>query len=215
MPKSAEDFPKTCDIANQHYPKMPFDKVHADDPRPFMVGECFFEVYHERTDVTINPGLRELWAHGSADPDSAWGKLCNANYTQPAHLRPASLRARWSHIYASHRCIGSEIWSGVDDIAFLKDGKVVSCENGNALWGLIDGWRRPKPEWWLCKAVFSPVWFPRRQVDYQPGQATVRIPVENRYSFTDLKELAFTWELDGATRQGRSQQFRRPPRERS
>jgi hypothetical protein len=28
----------------------------------------------------------------------------------------------------------------------MPNGTVVSSENGNAYWGLIDGWRRPKPE---------------------------------------------------------------------
>ena len=43
--------------------------------------------------------------------------------------------------------------------------------------------------------VFSPVWLPKRQVDYAPGQGSIRLPVENRYSFTDLGELTFSWEL--------------------
>lgn len=197
LPQLPSDAEENCDIVNQHYPKMPFDKVKADDPRPFLVGECFFEVYHERTDVTINPGMRELWAHGSAEPDSAWGKYCDAIYSQPAFLRAGIHPGAWSHIYASDRCIGSEIWSGVDDIAFLKNGTLVSSENNNAYWGLIDGWRRAKPELWLAKAVFSPVWFVRRHVDYRPGQTAVHIPLENRYAFTNFNELDFTWELDG------------------
>ncbi len=43
--------------------------------------------------------------------------------------------------------------------------------------------------------VFSPVWLPVRQLEYTRGQSSVRLPVENRYSFTDLSELAFSWEL--------------------
>ena len=86
----------------------------------------------------------------------------------------------------------------MDDIAFLPDGKIVSSENGNAYWGLVDGWRRPKPELYLSKFVFSPVWFPVRRLDYKPGQASVRVPVENRYSFTDLSQFDFVWELNGA-----------------
>ena len=53
---------------------MPYDEILKDDPRPFLHGECFFLVYHERTDVAINPGLRELWASGSADPDFGLGQ---------------------------------------------------------------------------------------------------------------------------------------------
>ena len=136
-------------------------------------------------------------------PASDWGKACIANWEANKFLwgnqdvRPGIYPGAWSYIYASRQCIGSEIWSGVDDIMFLPDGKVFSSENGNAYWGLVDGWRRPKPELYLSKFVFSPVWFPVRQLDYQPGQPAVRVPVENRYSFTDLSKLDFVWEVDG------------------
>jgi beta-galactosidase len=189
----------TCDTINRHYQAMPYDQVLKNDPRPFMHGECFFDVYHERTDVTIDPGLRELWAHGSADPASAWGKSCIEHFiTARGALLPGIYPGAWSYIYASTRCIGSEVWSGVDDIAFLPGGKVVSSENGNAYWGVIDGWRRPKPELGYSKFVFSPVWFPVRQLDYQPGQSLVRVPVENRYSFTGLSKLVFIWDVNGS-----------------
>ena len=197
----------TCEIANRHYQEMPYDQVLKDDPRPFLHGECFFEVYHERTDVAIDPGLRELWAHGSAEPASDWGRACLENWMAlgwHGGIHPGA----WNHIYASARCIGSEIWGGVDDVTFLPGGKVISCENGNACWGLVDGWRRPKPELGLSKFVFSPIWFPVRQLDYQTGQASVRVPVENRYSFTDLSEVEFIWESNGA--QGKAR-LRVPP----
>jgi hypothetical protein len=191
-------------ILSLHYQEMPYDEIMKDDPRPFLHGECYFEVYHERTDVAINPGLRELWAAGSADPNSEWGKSCIENLATRKGLLPGIYPGAWSYIYASNHCIGSEIWSGVDDIAFLPDGKVVSSEHGNAYWGLVDGWRRPKPELELAKFVFSPVWFPVRQLEYEPGQASVRVPVENRYSFTDISNFDFIWEMDGTKGRARA-----------
>lgn len=189
---------ENADIVNRHYLRMPYDEELKNDPRPFLHGECFFEVYHERTDVAINPGLRELWACGNADPVSEWGKYCAASL-ETTGLHPGVPPGGWAQIYASKHFIGSEIWSGVDDIFVLPGGKIVSCENGNARWGLIDGWRRPKPELYYSKLIFSPAWFPVRKVDYTPGQKTVRVPVENRYSFTDLKDLRFEWEAWGTS----------------
>jgi len=200
---SSEEANVTCDIMNRHYPNMPYDQILKDDPRPLMIGEYFFEIYHERTDVAVDPGLRELWAAGSADPNSDWGKKCVENIRSSGGLLPGIYPGAWSYIYASARCIGSEIWAGVDDIAFLPDGKIVSSESGNACWGLVDGWRRPKPELELAKFAFSPVWFPIRLLDYQTGQASVRVPVENRHAFTDLGQFNFIWELDGAKGQAR------------
>lgn len=190
----------TCDILNCHYPHMPYDEIQPDDPRPLMIGECFYEVYHERTDVAIDPGLRQLWAAGSADPNSEWGRACLENAKVGGGSLPADgiYPGAWSYIHASGRCIGSEIWSGVDDIAFLPGPRLVSCESGNAYWGLMDGWRRPKPEMDLAKFVFAPVWMPVRELEYRAGQGAVRVPVENRYSFTDLQQVEFRWELNGA-----------------
>jgi hypothetical protein len=163
-----------------------------------MHGECFFVVYHERTDVRIDPGLRQLWAQGSADPASDFGRACIENFTKNGQWHPGIYPGAWSYIYQSARVIGSEIWSGIDDIVVLPGGKLGSCENGNAYWGLIDGWRRPKADLECAKFLFSPVWFPVRSLNYQPGQASVRVPVENRFSFTDLNRFDFAWELNGA-----------------
>jgi hypothetical protein len=199
---SGED-KSTCDIVSRHYQNMPYDELLKNDPRPFLHGECFFLVYHERTDVTIDPGLRELWAGGSADPASGWGQSCLENVKSSPGLLPGIYPGAWSYICASAHCIGSEIWSGIDDIAFLPGGKLVSSENGNAYWGLFDGWRRPKPELELAKFVFSPVWFPLRQLDYATGQAVARVPVENRHSFTDLNQFGFLWEVNGTKSKAR------------
>src|SRR5262249_5838342 len=69
----------------------------------------------------------------------------------------------------------------------------------HGFWGLIDYWRRPKPEWFIARHVFSPVWLQTRHVPFAAGQGTVRLPVENRYSFTDFGELDFRCEIGGKT----------------
>jgi beta-galactosidase len=186
-----------CDIVNRHYLDPPYNRF-KDDPRPFMHGECYIQIYHEHTDVAINPGLRELWARGSADPASDWGKACLADFRAYKGKHPGLYPGAWSYTYASKQCIGGELWAGIDDIIFLPNGQVISQWDNNAYWGVVDGWRRPKPELCLSKFVFSPVWFPVRELDYKPGQARVRVPVENRYSFTDLSKCDFLWEVDGS-----------------
>jgi hypothetical protein len=187
---------RLCDIANLHYPGMPYDGHLQGDPRPILLGEYFFPICHEQTDVRINPGLRELWGLGHSAPDSAWGRECAEAFR--ASPGPGALPGTWTYMRDSDRVIGGAIWAALDDAFYLPDGRDVGYAWHHGFWGLIDAWRRPKPEWWLAKMIFSPVWFPVRHVEWQPGMTQVEVPVENRYAFTDLSELRFAWNLGAA-----------------
>jgi hypothetical protein len=186
---------RITDIANIHYPSMPYDNVLKDDPRPLYLGEYFFPICHEQTDVAIDPGMRELWGRGSAEPDSAFGRACALDFDKPP-LKPGIKPGGWSYIYHSDRVIGGSIWASHDDAFFLSETNHVGYAWHHGFWGLIDYWRRPKPEWWLARHIFSPVWLETRHVPFVPGQKTVRVPVENRYAFTDFSELKFSWQLN-------------------
>jgi hypothetical protein len=187
---------RITDIANIHYPSMPYDDVLKDDPRPLYLGEYFFPICHEQTDVAIDPGLRELWGQGSAEPDSAFARACALDFDKPP-LKPGIKPGGWSYIVHSDRVIGGSIWASHDDAFYLSATNHVGYAWHHGFWGLIDSWRRPKPEWWLARHIFSPVWLETRHVTFAPGQKTVRVPVENRYAFTDFSELKFDWQLNG------------------
>jgi beta-galactosidase len=188
---------QVCEIANLHYPPMPYDEQLKGDPRPILLGEYFFPLCHEQTDMRINPGLRELWGHGHAQPDSDWSKKCARSF-DGSFLHPGALPGTWTHIVRSRRVIGGAIWALIDEPYYLPKGGKAGYAWVHGFWGLIDGWRRPKPEYWMSKLIFSPVWFPSRSVEYTPGQDVVRVPVENRYAFTDLGELDLRWTIAGA-----------------
>ena len=191
---------RAVDIANVHYPPMPYDDVLKDDPRPLFLGEYFFPVCHEQTDVLINPGLREVWGQGSAEPDSAFARACALDFDKPP-LKPGIKPGGWSYIVHSDRVVGGAIWAALDDAFYFSATNHVGYAWHHGFWGLIDVWRRPKPEWWIARHVFSPVWLETRHVPYAPGQPSVRVPVENRHAFTDFSELRFDWSL--GARQGR------------
>ena len=72
---------------------------------------------------------------------------------------------------------------------------------GDAPWGVIDGWRRRKPEFWNVQNLYSPIALPERSVAL-PSTGPLRVPVKNRYFFTNLSELAVQWRLGG--QQGRA-----------
>jgi hypothetical protein len=181
---------RICDIANVHYPPMPFDEYDRDDPRPLLLGEYFFPVCHEQTDVRRNPGLRELWGAGHSDPESDFGRACAREFGQP-YAQPGEPPGAWTHIIRSRRVVGGCIWAALDEPFYLPGGKRAGYAWVHGFWGLIDGWRRPKPEHWLARQIFSPVWFPVRRLPSTLGSKAVTIPVENRFASTDLSELTF------------------------
>jgi hypothetical protein len=79
---------------------------------------------------------------------------------------------------------------GVDRI-YSKEGYGLV---GDAPWGVIDGWRRKKPEFWHIKKLYSPIHVTTTKLN-TPSAGTFQIPVSNRYFFTNLSELAIQWRI--------------------
>ena len=65
---------------------------------------------------------------------------------------------------------------------------------GDAPWGVVDGWRRKKPEFWLEKKLHSPVKIKENPIR-PSNHMLIRVPVENQYDFTNLSELKIRWTI--------------------
>jgi len=63
---------------------------------------------------------------------------------------------------------------------------------GDAPWGIVDGWRRRKPEFWIIKKLDSPVKIAEQMMD---ASKPVRLTVTNEYDFTNLSELRGSYLL--------------------
>lgn len=92
-------------------------------------------------------------------------------------------------MYRTDGVLGGSIWSGIDDIFQLPDGNAV----GYGAWGVIDGWRRMKPEYWDMKKIFSPVKILTKSLE--PACSFV-IEAENRFTFTNFSELSWNGLLE-------------------
>jgi len=156
------------DVANIHYPGPDGPARTDSTTRPVLFGEYCHLNTYNREEITADPGVRE--AYGRA------------------------LKSMWDEMYAHSGCLGGAIWSGVDDVFLLPSGKVV----GYGEWGPIDGWRRTKPEYHHITKAYSPVRIHERFFTVPEDGAPLRIKVENRHDFTNLKELDIRWSLGGS-----------------
>ena len=151
----------TAPIANIHYPGPDGYKVAAKSDRPMTYGEYCHLNVYNRSELVTDPGIRSDWA--------------------------LALAPTWENMYRTPGVLGGSIWSGIDDIFQLPDGNAV----GYGAWGPIDGWRRPKPEYWDMKKVYSPVKVITKSLS-PANELTVE--VENRYTYTNLNELHIAWK---------------------
>lgn len=153
------------EVTNHHYPGPTGPNTYRDSKRPVVFDEFCHLNAYNRLELAADPGLR-----------SAWGKL---------------LDEMWNDMYRSRGVLGGALWAGIDDTFFLPGDKAV----GYGTWGPIDGWRRPKPEYWGMKKAFSPVRIVQKGNLTADGK--LRFAVENRHNFSNLSECVLTWKAGG------------------
>jgi hypothetical protein len=131
------------------------------------------------------PVLHDEFAHGSAyypvslarDPGmrNFWGE---------------SIKRFWERMFSTDGCLGGAIWAVIDE----------NATGGWAYeWGMIDLWRRERPEYWLMKKAYSPVRIKEGPVE-NPGQGNpLTLPVKNWYDHTNFSELTIKWSAGSRT----------------
>ncbi len=152
----------TAPITNIHYPGPEGYKHAAKSDRPMVYGEYCHLNVYNRKELVTDPGVRSDWA--------------------------LALAPTWENMYKTEGALGGSIWSGIDDIFQMPNGDAV----GYGAWGPIDGWRRPKPEYWDMKKIYSPI---RIHTKALSPSNEFTIELENRFTFTDLKETKINWHF--------------------
>jgi beta-galactosidase len=150
---------------------------------------CIFQgIWGDVAEMWVDPGIRDY-------------------YAEP-------LPSIYAKMIQSKNIMGSQIWAWSDDIFCvpnrgLEYGRQTTpshfVENqyrlpkrglvGDAPWGVVDGWRRRKPEFWITKKLHSPVKLKDTAVPLPADGQPIRLPVENQYDFTDLAELTINWQI--------------------
>lgn len=155
-----------ADIANYHYPGIDGPKATDTMSRPTLFGEYSHLTTYNRRELLSDPGVRSAY---------------NAPLVQ-----------FYDSIYHHKGNLGGAIWSGIDDIFHMPDGRIV----GYGPWGPLDAWRRPKPEYYGVKKAYSPVRI--TNVNWSTvSKGYVEVILENRYDFTSLKEVTIEVKING------------------
>ena len=152
----------TADIANYHYPGINGPAATDTAQRPVLFGEYAHLTTYNRRELLTDPGVRDA-------------------YSQP-------LVTFYDSIYAHPNNLGGAIWSGIDDTFHLPDGRIV----GYGPWGPLDGWRRPKPEYFGMKKAYSPV----KVKNVRMVKGKILMEAENRYDFTSFSEIKIEAEIN-------------------
>jgi beta-galactosidase len=162
-----------------------------DKPLLFDESLCIYQgIFNDVAEMWVDPGIRDY-------------------YVEP-------LRAVYARFMKSRSTQGSMIWCWADDI-FCVPGRGLEYGRGatrshflepsyripgrgltgDAPWGVVDGWRRLKPEYWITKKLHSPVKIAEGPLPLPGPGEPIRVRVENQYDFTDISELKISWALGG------------------
>ncbi len=196
-PGLVPDSTKIYDILSMHYPSWQGDlNQYGIETKKFESKEM--------------PMIHDEWAHVAcynnfelkADPNvrNFWGQ---------------SLDSMWTYVFEADGGLGGAIWCMIDETFMLPedldgynkwwgilDKNIIPATYmgptvGYGEWGIIDTWRRKKPEFWGTKKAYSPTKIYTKQIDgFQPGEV-LKVPVHNRFDHTDFSELKIKWKYGG------------------
>ena len=139
-----------------------------------------------------DPNIREFWGH--------------------------SIERMWSGLFDAPGGLGGAIWGYVDETFMLPEPKVGTAfwkefartakpEDyqgkcvGYGEWGIVDVWRREKPEFWAAKKAYSPVRLMTTEVaSFLSGQRLL-LPLYNRFDHTDLDEIKIRYTYKGVEKE--------------
>jgi len=160
----------SLDFDTDHYPAIN-SCSRSDISRPILYTEWCHTNSYNIPEFATDPGLRDYWA----------------NFLKP-HIE---------YIYNNNDgSIGGCLFTSISLIYRFPQG-IEGATSHPPVWGFIDEWCRPQPEYWHVKKTNSPV----QITDSKSSGDKVQLSVESRFDFTDMNELNIKWNY--GTRSGK------------
>ena len=193
-PGQVPDSLRIYDILSIHYPSWRGDREQYGfnilgfeyAPMPVLFDEWAHVACYNKPTLLADPNVRNFWGQ--------------------------SLDSMWTYLFEADGGLGGAIWCMIDETFMLPDTLegfrdwwgwqegVLDFEGpcvGYGEWGIIDTWRRKKPEFWGTKKAYSPARILVKNIlDPEPGKE-LRLPVHNRFDHTNFNELKIAWLYEG------------------
>lgn len=186
VPDELDEF---ADILSLHYP----DPTGYKNGRDLLIARNF--------EAGEKPLLFDEWGHVLVTPAE----------TDPAvrDFLGQSLDRYWTGAFEAEGALGGAIWAMIDETFFLP-ATIREANPGNSYqlrkhgnhpvagygcWGIMDVWRRKKPEFWNTKKAYSPV----RLLDTTPSftaNERLRLPVHNRFNHSSLRKVNLEYSIN-------------------
>lgn len=94
----------------------------------------------------------------------------------------------WDRLWEADGVLGCAVWAGIDEVRLNRSRGTMQGPQ----WGILDGWRRKKPEFWHMRKAYSPI---RVKETPETEENGLRFAVENRFNHTNLRETMISWRI--------------------
>ena len=148
---------------------------------------------HNPASRTDNFSIGEAWGHDMPVLHDEYIHIpC---YDFPEQMRDTAVREFWGEsikrfwesIFQTEGALGGAIWASIDEVM------VTSKPHWVAEWGIVDGWRRKKPEYWLTQKAYSPIRIAEEPLE-NPGEGKILpVAIRNWFDHTNLQEITIHW----------------------
>jgi hypothetical protein len=136
-----------------------------------------------------------------ANYNSVVSKLNSSNIFQPCEVihglydggSGAGFNDHWKLMMSKPKSAGFYLWALIDEgIERTDKGNAIDVAGNQAPDGILGPYRQKEGSYYTIKEIWSPV---NIDMDSLPSAFDGTIPVRNCYSFTNLNQCAFEWEL--------------------
>lgn len=186
---------KAYDILSMHYPGVDgsMNQIGAithgfqTQSMPSIFDEWAHVPCYTYTTLQDDPNIREFWG--------------------------ISLDMMWSKLFDAQGGLGGAIWGYMDETFMLPEPKKFNPYwiefartakpqdfQGNCVgygeWGIVDVWRREKPEFWGTKKAYSPIRLLETSVADFTSRESLLLPIYNRFDHTNLSEIIIRYNYN-------------------